>query len=61
MAIEAPGRIQLTEEELDALIDAEARRRLHMSGEEFKRKLASNELPDTPVVRDIAMLVKLAA
>lgn len=61
MAIEVPSRVQLSDEELDALIDREARTRLGISGEEFKRKYARNDLPDTPAVRDIAMLLKLAS
>jgi hypothetical protein len=61
MAIETNNRVQLTRQELEALIDAEARRRLGMSGREFKRKYAQGKLPETTTVRDIAMLVKLAA
>ncbi len=61
MAIELPSRIQLSREELDALIDAEARKRLGITGEEFKRRYGNKELPDTPAVREIAMLLKLAA
>jgi len=61
MAIEVPSRVQLSDEELDALIDAEARKRLGISGEEFKEKYAKKELPDTPAAREIAMLLKLAA
>ena len=61
MAIEVPSRVQLSDEELDALIDAEARKRLGISGEEFKDKYAKKELPDTPAAREIAMLLKLAA
>ena len=54
-------RVQLSQEELDQLIDREARKRLGISGQEFKRKYARRELPDVPAVRDIAMLLKLAA
>ncbi|OGO07607.1 MAG: hypothetical protein A2Y61_00010 [Chloroflexi bacterium RBG_13_60_13] len=61
MATETETRVQLSQEELDQLIDREARKRLGMSGREFKRKYARRELPDVPAVRDIAMLLKLAA
>lgn len=61
MATETEARVQLSQEELDQLIDREARKRLGMSGREFKRKYARRELPDVPAVRDIAMLLKLAA
>jgi len=61
VAIETNNRVQLTRQELEALIDAEARRRLGMSGREFKHKFAQGKLPETTTVRDIAMLVKLAA
>jgi len=61
VATETEARVQLSQEELDQLIDREARKRLGMSGREFKRKYARRELPDVPAVRDIAMLLKLAA
>jgi len=61
MAIETSNRVQLTDRELEALIDAEAQARLGMSGAEFKKKYAEHKLPDTFTVRDIAMLVKLAS
>jgi len=52
--------VQLSREQLDALIDREARGRLQMSGSEFKRKYKAGKLADSPTVRDIAMLLKLA-
>ena len=61
MATETGTRVQLSQQELDQLIDREARKRLGMSGQEFKTKYARRELPDVPAVRDIAMLLKLAA
>jgi len=60
VATETGTRVQLSQQELDQLIDREARKRLGMSGQEFKRKYAQRELPDVPAVRDIAMLLKLA-
>lgn len=60
MTIETASRVQLSDQELDALIDAEARKRLGISGAEFKEKYEKNELPDTPAVREVAMLLKLA-
>ncbi len=52
--------IQLSQKELDNLIDREARKRLNMSGEDFKRRYKNGEL-DTcnPAVFDIAILVRL--
>jgi hypothetical protein len=61
VATQTGTRVQLTQQELDQLIDREARKRLGISGQEFKRKYARRELPDVPAVRDIAMLLKLAA
>jgi hypothetical protein len=53
--------VRLSKKRIDAMIDRQARRRLHMSGEEFRRRLEANTLPRHSVaVRDIAMLVKLA-
>ena len=61
MAIETSNRVQLSDRELDELIDTEARSRLGISGPEFKRRYLSRDLPETATVRDIAMLLKLAS
>lgn len=61
MAIEASEWVRLSDEELEELVDTEARKRLGMSGAEFKRLYIAGKLPDTFTVRDIAMLLKLAA
>ncbi|HXG35456.1 MAG TPA: hypothetical protein VNL15_00640 [Dehalococcoidia bacterium] len=61
MIIETSDRVQLSETELEELIDTEARKRLRISGEEFKRRYREGKLPDSPAVREIAMLIKLAA
>ena len=52
-------RYQLTYKELLDLIDRESRRRMHMSGEEFIKRLKSKALPETVAKRDIEMLVRL--
>ena len=54
-------RIRLSRDELDRLIDREARARLHMSGKEFKRRLKEGTLPDTSAARDIRMLAELVS
>jgi hypothetical protein len=54
---------ELTREEGLALLDREARRRLHMSAEEFIRAWASGEFdadPDRPDVMYVAMLLPFA-
>lgn len=57
----APAVVRLSKKQIEAMIDGQARRRLGMSGEEFRRRLQANRLPRHSVaVRDIAMLVKLA-
>lgn len=63
MASQGKTVVRLSQGQLDALIDREARRRLHMSGDQFRKRLAANRLPkDKPVaVHDIAMLLKLAS
>lgn len=54
--------IRLSKQQVEALIDRQARRRLGMSGKEFRCRLKANSLPPNKVaVRDIAMLVKLAS
>jgi hypothetical protein len=61
VAIETTDRVQLSETELDSLIDSEARKRMGISGAEFKRRYRNKDLPNTTAVRDIAMLLKLAS
>ncbi len=57
-----PSVIRLTKRQVERLIDREARRRLKMSGREFRRRLEAGELPwDNAAVHDIAMLVKLVS
>jgi hypothetical protein len=54
---------ELTREEGIALLDREARRRLHMSGEEFIRAWEAGEFdddPDRPEVMYVAMLLPFA-
>jgi hypothetical protein len=53
-------RVRLSRQELDDWIDREAKRRLQMSGDEFKRGLKAGTLPDSSAVRDIRMLAELA-
>ena len=54
--------VRLSKKRLEALIDREARRRLHMSGQTFRRRLKAGQLSSESVaVRDIAMLVKLVS
>ena len=53
--------VRLSKKRLEALIEREARRRLHMSGQEFRRRLRAGTLPESVAVRDIAMLVKLVS
>lgn len=43
--------------ETRALVDARAPRELKMSGDEFRRRLAVGDLPDTSAVRSLAILV----
>lgn len=63
MAIETASPIvRLSKKRLEALIDREAQRRLHISGQEFRRRLLAGTLrPESVAVRDIAMLVKLVS
>ena len=49
----------LTQEEVLAMIDREARRRLGISGAEFLKCLKQGTLKETIAKRDIQMLVKL--
>jgi hypothetical protein len=54
--------VRLSKKRLEALINREAQRRLHMSSEEFRRRLGRNELPEgSAAVYDISMLVRLAS
>jgi hypothetical protein len=47
----------LTRSETAALLDQRARSHLGMSGEEFARRLAAGQLPDSSTVRSLAILV----
>jgi hypothetical protein len=51
----------LNKRDVEKLIDAESKKRLHMSGKEFLRKYQRGELPKTNAVHDIEMLLKLAS
>lgn len=54
--------LHMSKSRLNALIDREAKRRLGISGLQFKRGLSTGALSDDSVaVRDIAMLVKLGS
>ena len=53
-------RVKLTNEELEELIDREARQRLDMSGLEFIEAYIKGSLADSYAVRDIGLLVRLA-
>ncbi len=55
------GIRELSREEGRELFDQEARERLHMSGDEFKRRWQRGELdPEDPNVRMVAMLLPLS-
>ncbi|WP_038038046.1 hypothetical protein [Thermorudis peleae] len=52
---------ELTPEEARELFEREAQRRLHMSGDEFKRRWQAGELdPEDPNVRMVALVLPLA-
>jgi hypothetical protein len=56
-----PQARELTREEGQRLLDQRARRFLHMSGEEFRRRYAAGELdPDDDHVLGVALLLPLA-
>ena len=59
MVVEHNGNVTLTKAELRQMIDTEARMRLKMTGDEFIKRFNEGTLPDTPAVRDVAMLLKL--
>jgi hypothetical protein len=61
MAAPTPADLHetLSKEELDALIDREARRLLEITGEEFKKLYAAGRLPDHVAARVLSMLVDL--
>lgn len=48
--------VELNRAEARILFDRMARRELHMSGDEFLRRLDSGDLPDSPVVEHLALL-----
>jgi hypothetical protein len=50
-------RATMAHENARALLDERSARLLNMSGDEFIRRLKANELPDTPAVRHLSMLV----
>ena len=50
-----------TQADLDALIDAEARRLLHISGADFMKMKMSGSLPERPGVRALAMMAELGS
>lgn len=49
----------VTEDQVRAAIDAEARARMSISGEEFIRRWQLFDLSDTAAVSDIGILVRL--
>jgi len=51
--------VELSEEDLKSLIDREAKKRLHMSGEAFVASYKKGELPNTAAVSEIGMLLRL--
>ena len=59
MARQTQDQVRLSKQEFDALLDREARKRLGMSGAEFKGKHADGTLPDSVAVRDVGNLLKL--
>jgi len=60
-AADEPRARELTREEGQRLLDQRARRFLHMSGEEFRRRYAAGELdPDDDHVLGVALLLPLA-
>lgn len=48
--------VELNRDETRIMFDRIARRELHMSGEEFLRRLDAGDLPDSPVVEHLALL-----
>jgi len=50
--------ITITDEDVLRMIDAEARQRLGISGEEFLARWKRRELPDTPATSDIGVLAR---
>jgi len=59
MVTRIDDRVRLSRRELDDWIHREAKRRLSMSGDEFKRRLKAGTLPDSSAVRDIRVLAEL--
>ena len=58
MAIRASrGPADLTRDELLEILDTRARQYLGISGEEFMERLKKGDLPDSPAVAHLAMLV----
>ena len=59
MVRQTQDQVRLSKQEFDELLDHEARKRLGMSGAEFRGKLAAGKLPDSGAVRDVGNLLKL--
>jgi hypothetical protein len=51
--------VRLSQQELDGLIEKEARARLGMSGARFKTLWSQGKLRNSVAARDIAMLLRL--
>lgn len=55
----APTSVKLTHEELEQLIDREARRRLKKTARQFRAYWARGALRDSVAAEEIAMLLRL--
>ncbi|MDP2949394.1 MAG: hypothetical protein Q8P22_07640 [Chloroflexota bacterium] len=55
---DVPAVVELTEDQLHALIDREARKRLGMSGREFEKRFRQGKLPAKVAALEIGMLLK---
>ena len=53
-------RVRLSHRQLEELIDREATERLDMSGAQFVKQYRAGTIEDSPAVRDVGMLVRLA-
>jgi len=52
-------KVKLTHDELEALIDREARRRLNMTARQFRSKWERGALRKSVAAQELAMLLKL--
>ncbi|MFH1486854.1 MAG: hypothetical protein ABIH46_12355 [Chloroflexota bacterium] len=52
--------VTLSSQELDEMIDSEAREKLNMSGEELRKLWRSHRLPDSAGTADVVTLLRLA-